>query len=174
MSAGQRIQQGVRALFAFTQPVDFDLAAHYLSPELLNYFQQMRRSEQLHSLNVLRGVLAQDNTTPDDLAIAALLHDLGKSRYPFPVWDKTLVVLVRAFYRPLFDRWSRGNPRRFWQRPFVVSSQHPRWSADMLQPLGISERAVWLIRHHADSLQTWADHPNLPLLERLKLADDAN
>lgn len=173
MSAGQRIQQGIRALFAFTRPVDFDLAAQYLTPELLNCFRQMRRSEQLHSLNVLRSVLAQ-GSTPADLAVAALLHDAGKSRYPFSVLDKTVVVLVRAFYRPLFDRWSQGDPRRFWQRPFVISHQHPAWSADLIAAAGATDRAVWLVRHHADSLEKWADHPNLYLLKRLKLADDAN
>lgn len=169
----QRIRQGVRALLAFARPVDYDLVTMYLSPSLLACFQQMRRNEQLHSLNVLRDVLAQ-GPTPDDLAVAALLHDAGKSRYPFPVWQKTMVVLTRAFVPGLFQRLSRGSEHRCWQRPFVVSSQHPTWSADMVRAAGASERAVWLVAHHADPLTLWAGHPYLYLLERLKQADDAN
>ena len=173
MAAVQRIRQGVRALLAFSQPVDDALAASYLSPGLLALFRQMRRSEQLHSLHVLRSVLAQ-GSTPDDLAVAALLHDAGKSRYPFPVWQKTLVVLVRAFAPALFRRLSAGDERHFWARPFIISTRHPQWSAELAGAAGAAERAVWLIAHHADALDQWRDAPAFYLLKRLKQADDAN
>lgn len=172
MGAFYRFQQGVRALLAFTQPVDHDLAAAHLPPHLLPCFEQMRRSEQLHSLNVLRSVLQQEIDTPPPLAQAALLHDVGKSRYPFPVWQKTLVVLVRAFLPYLFKQLSQGSTDNFWQRPFVVNVQHPQWSAEMAA--GADEQTRWLIAHHADLLSQWGEHPDLYLLKRLKQADDAN
>jgi hypothetical protein len=173
MAPTQRVRQGIRALLAFSQPVDTTLAAKYLSPALMTCFEQMRRSEQLHSLNVLRDTLAQ-GSTPSDLAIAALLHDVGKSRYPFPTWQKTLVVLVKAFTPRLFQRLSQGDEKNFWQRPFVLSQHHPAWSAQIIAAAGAPERAVWLVAHHADSLSQWANHPDLYLLERLKQADDTN
>jgi hypothetical protein len=173
MAAAQRLRQGIRALLAFSQPIDTALAADYLSPALMTCFERMRRSEQLHSLNVLRDILAQGSTS-SDLAIAALLHDVGKSRYPFPTWQKTLVVLTRTFAPRLFERLSRGDEKIFWQRPFVLSEHHPAWSAQMIAAAGAPERAIWLVAHHADSLSQWADHPDLYLLERLKQADDAN
>lgn len=172
MIALHRVRQGVRALLAFSQPVDLTLASAYLSPPLLRVFAQMRRAEQLHSLNVLRTVLAQEAATPLDLAAAALLHDVGKSRYPFPTWQKTLVVLVRAFLPRLFQRLSQGSPENFWQRPFVVYARHPTWSAQIVAQAGAPERTVWLVAHHADTV--WANHPNAHLLKRLKAADDAN
>jgi hypothetical protein len=168
-----RIKQGLRALFAFSRPVDDDLAAQTLTPELLKVFQTMRRSEQLHSLHVLRTLMAQ-GSVPDDLAVAALLHDAGKSRYPFPVWQKTLVVLVRAFISGLFKRLSSGSETNWFQRPFVLSVHHPAWSAEMVSAAGGSERAVWLIAHHADSPEQWEGHPHADLLKRLRAADDAN
>lgn len=168
-----RIKQGLRALFAFSQPVDDDPAAQVLSPELLRLFHTMRRSEQLHSLNVLRTLMAQ-GSIPDDLAVAALLHDVGKSRYPFPVWQKTMVVLGRAFAPGWFQRLSSGSETNGFQRPFVLSVHHPAWSAEMVSAAGGSERAVWLIAHHADALDKWANHPHADLLKRLRTADDAN
>lgn len=168
-----RIKQGLRALFAFSQPVDDDLAAQTLTPALLKLFRTMRRSEQLHSLNVLRALMAQ-GSVPADLATAALLHDAGKSRYPFPVWQKTMVVLVRAFAPGLFQRLSSGSETNWFQRPFVLSEHHPVWSAEVVSAAGCSERAVWLIAHHADSLAQWANHPHAELLQRLRAADDAN
>jgi hypothetical protein len=173
MAAAYRIRQGLRALTAFAQPVDVDLAARYLNPALLACFRTMRRAEQLHSLRVLRAVLAQGDT-PHDLAVAALLHDVGKSRYPFPVWQKTLVVLARALTPGLFTRLSCGRETDWRCRPFVLSAQHPAWSAAQVAAAGGSPRAVWLIAHHATPPETLAGHEWLDLLRRLRAADDAH
>lgn len=174
MAATQRIRQGIRALLAFTLPVDYELAAQYLNPAQLTLFQRMKRSEQLHSLNVLHDILAQNQPVPDDLAIAALLHDVGKTRYPLAVWQKTLTVLVRAFAPGLFRRWSEGDAKPFWKRGFVVSVQHPQWSTELVTQSQTNERAVWLIAHHAESLTKFENHPYAPLLKRLQDADDSN
>ncbi len=168
-----RLQQGVRALLAFSQPVDAALAERYLSPPLLALFWQMDRGEQLHSLAVLQDVLAQDET-PNDLAVAALLHDVGKSRYPINVWQKTLAVMVRALVPDAYTRWSKGSPLNLWQRPFVVYEQHPLWSAELLRAAGASEAASWLAAHHADMVMTGLTPPQLEWLKRLQQADDQN
>ncbi len=169
----RRLRQGLRALFAFALPVDLALARRYLDAAQLALFRRMRRGEQLHSLNVLRGVLAQGETPPD-LAVAALLHDVGKSRYPLRLWQKTGAVLVRACAPPLFARLSRGDPRRWWQRAFVVYVQHPAWSAELLAETAASASAVWLVAHHQDDAERWRDHECYLLLKRLQRADDAN
>jgi hypothetical protein len=173
MAAVQRLRQGVRALTAFSRPVAVDLAEHYLSASELALFHRMQRSEQLHSLNVLRHVLAQ-GSTPPSLAAAALLHDAGKIHRPLRVWQKTLVVLVRALLPPLYRRLIQGSPENFWVRPFAVSVQHPQWSADLLADAGSSETVIWLAAHHQDSPEQWTDHAHYTLLKRLQQADDAN
>lgn len=173
MTAAYRIRQGLRAVFAFSQAVELPLAAEYLTPELLTLFRQMRRNEQLHSLNVLRDVLAA-GSTPRDLAVAALLHDVGKSRYPLHTWQKTVAVLVRALSPGLFKRWSKGNPTHLWIRPFVVYAEHPRWSAEQIAAAGASETAIWLVMHHQEASAHWDNHPLAPLLRRLQQADDSN
>src|SRR5262245_53175210 len=91
----RRLRQGIRALLAWARPVNFDRASNVLSPELLSLFRQMRRSEQQHSLNVLRTLQGWGYNDPA-LLTAALLHDVGKTRAPFHLWDRVLVVLTRA------------------------------------------------------------------------------
>jgi hypothetical protein len=173
MTAVYRIRQGVRALFAFARPVDHTVAGEYLSPPLLALFARMRRGEQIHSLNVLHTVLAQGQT-PSALAVAALLHDAGKTRYPLALWQKTLAVLVRAFLPALFRRLSEGDPRSLWRRAFVVYVHHPSWSGDLISQAGGSPDAVWLAAHHADNAEYWHNHTLCSLLKRLQMADDAN
>jgi hypothetical protein len=173
MTTVYRISQALRALVAFSQPVDYDLAAEYLSPDLMALFSRMRRSEQLHGLNVLRSVLLQGQT-PRDLAVGALLHDVGKTRYTVRIWQKTIAVVVETLAPRLFERLSRSDPARFWLRPFVVKVQHPAWSAEMLSQAGASDTAVWLVAHHQEDASQWAAHPYHSLLQRLQRADDAN
>ena len=173
MAAVQRIQQGLRALFAFSRPVNDTLAADYLTPPLMALFRNMRRSERLHSLRVLRGLLAEGDVPPE-LAIAALLHDVGKTRYPLMIWQKTLPVLVKLVNPALVTRWSGGDAKNLLLRPFVVYVHHPEWSAELLAAAGAPERAVWLARHHQEAPALWANHPDAPLLQRLHDADDMN
>ncbi len=173
MTVVYRLQQGLRALFAFSQDVDWALAERYLSPPLLELFRQMDRGEQLHSLAVLRDVLAQGGT-PTDLAVVALLHDVGKSRYPINVWQKTWVVIVRTMLPSLYYRWSKGSPLNLWQRPFVVYEQHPLWSAELLRSAGASEAACWLAAHHAIKGEVAPTLIQSEWLKRLQQADDQN
>lgn len=174
MVAAYRIRQGLRALFAFTQSLDDTPARAYLSSQQLVLFKQMQRSEQAHGLNVLRDVLRQQETTPDDLAVAALLHDVGKIRYPLPVWSKTFGVLVRVLAPGLFRRWRTGSPANPFARACVVMTQHPGWGGELAAKVGASERAAWLIAHHDSPPHLWRGHPHYTLLERLYRADNAN
>ncbi len=169
-----RFTQGVRALVSFSQPVDYAAAEVYLTPEMLATFKRLRRSEQQHSLRVLRDVLEQEPDTPHDLAIAALMHDSGKVRYPLSVAEKSIAVLVGMFWPKLYTRLADGDPEAPWAKPFVVAECHPRWSGEILHAAGASERAKWLAAHHGEPVACWMDHPYAPLLWRLQRADDSN
>lgn len=174
----QRVQQGVRALLAFATPLDLDLAQQYLSYAELDVFQQMSRAEQLHSLNVLRDVLAQSDTTPHALAVVALLHDVGKSRYHLAVWQKTLAVLVKTFIPKLAIHLAihlaRDEALHFWRAPFTVWKYHPQWSGEILRACQSNDVAIWLAEHHQQNADLHKQHPNYHLLCRLQVADDVN
>lgn len=173
-STTQRVQQGIRALLAFATSVEFDLAQQHLSSAELDAFQQMSRAEQLHSLNVLRDVLVHHEITPHELAVAALLHDVGKSRYHLAVWQKTIAVLIKAFIPTFATYLSRDETLNFWRAPFTVRTYHPKWSADILRGCQSDAIAIWLAEHHQDDAAIHQSHPHYDLLLRLQAADDAN
>ena len=93
----RRLAQGLRALLAFAASPDLALAQQHLTDCEFAAFRALSRSEQLHSLNVLRAVLEEQPRAPRILSAAALLHDVGKSRRRLAVWQKTLAVLIQSF-----------------------------------------------------------------------------
>ena len=174
MGATQRLRQGFRALFAFTEEVDSNLVQEYLSPSQYALFQRMSHSEQLHSVNVLQGLLNQEESTPIDLAVAGLLHDVGKSRYKLAVWQRTLAVLSRKFIPDLYRRLSQQEQLRWWNAGCIVAEHHPEWSAQLAEKAGVSKTANWLIKHHQDKASQWADYSCYNLLLRLQAVDNEN
>lgn len=170
-----RVRQTLWALQALNQPVDEAFVAAYLPPNLRSLFAHMPRIEKHHSARVLRTILEDHPHPPDDLAVAALLHDVGKSRYPLGVVGKSLAVAVRKLLPPLYARLSALDPETHpYARAFNVYQHHPAWSADLLRAAGATERAVWLAAHHQDAHDQWRDHPYYPLLRQLQRADDAS
>lgn len=168
----RRLRQGLRALFSWARPVDMNLAAATLSPSLLALFRQMRRSEQQHSLNVLRTLRGWGYNDPA-LMMAALLHDVGKSRYPFYLWDRTIVVLVKAAMPKLARHFGEGSPTGL-MRPFAVSFQHPQWSAEMVKAAGADPLAISLIEAHQRHIDGEPQNEMEQLLVALQAADDEN
>lgn len=174
MGVRTRLRQGLRDVFAFTQTVSHAEVRSHLTAAQYSLFVRMTHAEQLHSRNVLRDVLAQSAETPNDLAVAALLHDVGKSRYALNVLQRSLVVVVKRLTPAVETRLSKPTGLHSWRAPFVVRRHHPRWSAEMLRACGSSPRAIWLVEHHDEAPARWQEHEWVGLLERLRRADDAN
>jgi len=168
MSARQRLQQGVRALIAFTRPVEDELAQKYLNNAQMALFKRMKRSEQLHSLNVLRHL----GDVSHDLAVAALLHDCGKICYPLAIWQKSIAVIIRKIAPNRYMTWSKKSPKHLWYKAFVVAENHPQWGADLVSETGASAQTIWLIAHHADKSCPLHAYGNA--LRDLQRADDVN
>ena len=103
---------------------------------------------------------------PPELAAAALMHDVGKTRWPFPLWQRVLVVLLPLLAPGLAARLARGDEANPLARPFIIEQQHPAWGAQLARAAGADERVVALIERHA---QPPGDDE---LLTRLRHADE--
>ena len=170
-AAVHRFSQGIGALFAFARLPDLELARRHLSACEFEAFRSMARSEQLHSLQVLQCALKSDPAAPRALVAAALLHDVGKSRYRLFVWQKTLAVIMEALAPGLSRRLSEDETITFWRAPFVVRRQHAKWSGEMLRACSSDDNVIWLVERHQDDAERFREHQYYDLLRSLQGAD---
>jgi hypothetical protein len=112
-----RTRQFWQALGANLSPEDLDLVREVLAPSQRRLFEKLQVSEKAHSMKVLRALLDQGENHPD-LSVAALLHDVGKSRFPLNMWDRILIVVGKAFFPQRAKRWGS-------EPPSTLKSLHP-------------------------------------------------
>jgi putative nucleotidyltransferase with HDIG domain len=141
-----------------------------LSPAEAALFNRFSPADQWHSYRVLCD-LRRAGYNDADLWAAALLHDVGKTRYPLSVGDRTLIVTGAVLFPSRVGRWGQGAAES-WRRPFVVRAQHPAWGAEMAAAVGSDPVVVELIRRHQDKPP--AEDELAGLLRALQWADDQN
>jgi hypothetical protein len=141
-----------------------------LRPAEVALFDLFSPSDQWHSYRVMRSLEEAGHAEPD-LLTAALLHDVGKTRVPLSVWERSLIVLGGMLWPGKTAVWGQNAPSG-WQRPFVVKAQHPAWGAEMAAAAGSSPQAIELIRRHQDKVGETAVGETNRLLRLLQWADD--
>lgn len=176
-----RTRQFWLALGATPGPLDLEEARAVLNPLQFELFSQLQPGEQVHSLHVMRKLVAQGQAHPD-LLTAALLHDVGKSRLRLRLWERVLVVLGKTFFPGQVKQWGSlavdeqeilsGASRLSWRRAFVIAEQHAEWGAQMAARAGSSPLVVDLIRRHQDPVQNQVDSFEDDLLCQLQSVDD--
>lgn len=169
-----RARQFWNALFSAPSLEDLETISPLLNPAQMALFSQMHRSEQVHSIKVMRTVMAaSDGISAElrkNLLQAALLHDVGKNHYPLRLWERVLIVLAKTLTPNRVKDWGEGEARG-WRRAFVIARQHPAWGAQMASAAGASPLTVSLIQRHQDLLSEAGEALEDQLLRLLQSAD---
>jgi hypothetical protein len=144
-----------------------------LSPEQLEQFFQLPVSDQNHSYRVYR-YLIETGENNRELLQAALLHDLGKVKFPLKSPERAAAVLMMGLLPGIADRWAAGEPNGI-RKSLVVYHNHPDWGAALAEQAGCSPLTVWLIRNHeTPSPRDLPSEEAGELLSKLQNADNQN
>lgn len=173
-SAIYRVGQFFRGFAAQVTPDEIVAAARRLPPGGVTLFLQMPDDAQRHSLNVLATLEAEGDVS-DDLAAAALLHDVGKvaAQGRISLWTRGPLVLLEAFAPGLTAELAR--PTTGWRYALWVQQHHPAIGAAWAQQGQCSDLTCRLIARHQEHLPppSTADDETR-LLRRLQHADGIN
>lgn len=174
-TAYYRVGQFVRGAAASVSPHEVAQAARRMPPGGVSLLMQMPVDAQRHSLNVLATLDAEGNVA-DDLAVAALLHDVGKvaAEGQISLWTRGPIVLIEAIAPRLMARLAA--PTRGWRYALWVQQNHPAIGESWARQARCSELTCRLIARHQEQLPTTStrDDEETRLLRRLQAADNQN
>jgi hypothetical protein len=146
--------------------------ATILSASEKQLFHQFSLNDQWHSYRVMK-MLREAGHEQQPLLVAALLHDVGKTRHPLNIWERSLIVLASKLLPKQTAVWGQGEAVG-WKRPFVVKAQHPAWSGEMATEAGSHPVAIRLIQRHQDVILAEDSREEAELLRLLQWADNQN
>jgi hypothetical protein len=154
------------------EPSAREEVAAILTASELSLFERFSQPDQWHSYRVMK-MLQTAGHTQQPLLVAALLHDVGKTKLPLSIWQRSLIVLASIFLPRQTAVWGR-EAAAGWKRPFAVKVQHPIWSAEMAAAAGCQPQAIALMRRHQDTIPLDDTSQEAELLRLLQWADDQN
>ncbi|HWQ71195.1 MAG TPA: HD domain-containing protein, partial [Desulfitobacteriaceae bacterium] len=133
-------------------PLELEKAAKVLPAKAFILFCQQALPEQRHALEVtksLENAQKTFNLKPEeyqDLIIAALLHDCGKSLVKLYLWQKILIVLINRCPLPL-KKYLNSKPG-FLTHTLNIAHQHAEWGESLAKEAGLNQKICLLIRQH--------------------------
>jgi len=159
MRWGYRFRQFLMRARAGDAPTAHETAQGVLSEAGYALFQEMSLGDQVHALYVLRA-LGAVGTMSTDLAQAALLHDVGKSKGHLTLPFRVLIVFLEWVGGGLLERLALAEPTS-WRYPFYVHVHHAELGALLCEEAGCSPLMVYLVRYHERPLEDVVDDPTL-------------
>lgn len=147
-----RIKQFSKALFPSISPLEIEWIKKILPAKAFSLFCKQALPEQHHALEVtksLKDILKSLDFRPEeceDLLIASLLHDCGKSLVKLYLWQKILIVLIKGCPLPI-KKYIETKPG-FLTHTINIAHQHAKWGESLAKEAGLNEQICLLIRQH--------------------------
>lgn len=173
-----RLRQFWYGWLAALTPAEVSAALLYLPAAAHTHFRTLPKDAQRHSLNVLQTLQAR-GPVDNQLAAAALLHDIGKlaadeAGVRINLWVRGPLVVLEKIAPQLLVQWASADVAHGWRYLLYVHLMHPMIGAQWAKAWGCTPLTCWLIEHHQDHLVTEPTTDAEQYLVLLQWADNRN
>lgn len=145
-----RVHQFMHSLFPHLERSKITWALDNLPPEACSLFLKQSLSDQRHALDVAQSLIKEKSTLTltdfQNLIVAALLHDCGKSMVINRLWHRVFIVLMQKMPQAIWSRLERSHT--VFSTPLKTASQHAIWGGNLAQSAGLNPVICRLIHEH--------------------------
>ncbi len=147
-----RVRQFYKALFPYINPSEIEWVAKTLPASAFSIFRKQALPEQRHALDVTKNLVMEMKSLslrPEEyqnLVLAALLHDCGKSLIQLHLWQRILIVLLNVL--PLNIKKTIGSRPGPLSYTLTIAQQHAKWGESLAKEAGLNTQICLLIRQH--------------------------
>lgn len=158
----RRIKQFLLGIFSRLNSEDLDYINGKLDNDIRGIFADLSGYEKKHSVLTAKAIekyLEDNNKVDPDLVKAALLHDIGKTRYHLNIIQKSVLVIFDYITGEKIKKYS-GN------KSIHIFYNHGEIGYDILKSMGYNDRILSIVRNHHNKSKNSDD------LEILRKFDD--
>ena len=145
-----RVHQFVNTIFPLINASEITWALDNLPPEAGSLFLKQSLPEQRHALDVAKSLMKEESNISvlnfQNLLVAALLHDCGKSKVCNRLWHRVFIVLMQKMPQSIWFQLERGHT--VFATPLKTASQHAIWGGNMARGAGLNPTICLLIQEH--------------------------
>ncbi|MGI5901387.1 MAG: hypothetical protein ACOX7U_02775 [Desulfitobacteriia bacterium] len=153
-----RFSQFYKAVRAKILPEEYQWAKNLLSIKEFELFNKQALPDKRHALDVALEIQKQKTVLEktlginvyNNLLIASLLHDCGKSMFPPRLWQRVFVALV-AFLPNKYKEILAGK-KNIFGKTLRLYKKHPLWGSHLAAKAGSKEKIISLILNHHQPL----------------------
>ncbi|GAB6168735.1 HD domain-containing protein [Clostridium carnis] len=144
-----RVKQFLWACSSLFKKIDYDYIRKYLSEDEIKLFNELKHNDKHHCIRVCKdSMIMRDekkiNVDKIKLGKAALLHDIGKSKFHLNVMEKSMVVLL--------DKATKGKINKYDNiKQIDIYYNHPKIGADILRNYNYDNEILEVVKYHHHS-----------------------
>ncbi|ATD53756.1 HD domain-containing protein [Clostridium chauvoei] len=163
-----RVKQFLWAIESNFKRIDYDYLRKYLNSDEIKLFDTLKHNDKHHCIRVCKDSILmkeQENIDVDDfkLAKAALLHDIGKSKFKLNIFEKSIVVLL--------DKATNGKINKYDNiKQIDIYYNHPKIGEKILRKYNYDEEFLQVIKQH----HNYNYDNNNKILEIISKCDNKN
>lgn len=141
-----RVKQFLWGIKSLYRDIDIEYVKKFLTEDEIKIFKKLKINDQHHCIRVCKDSLEINrnyelNINEYKLGKAALLHDIGKTKFHLNLVEKSIVVILHKLTRGYIKKYKNI-------KQIDIYYNHPKIGYEILKEKGYSKDILEVVRYH--------------------------